>query len=85
VILATFAILAAAAAGFGYRLWIGPSLADRAIALNGLILVGMGAIAAQSIQSRNGAFLPTLVALALVGSISTGMVARFIESGGRDG
>jgi multisubunit Na+/H+ antiporter MnhF subunit len=85
VILATFVILTAAAAGFGYRLWVGPSLADRAIALNGLVLVGMGAIAAHSIQTHDGAFLPTLVALALVGSISTGMVARFIENGGHDG
>jgi multisubunit Na+/H+ antiporter MnhF subunit len=85
VILASFVILAVAAAAFGYRLLVGPSLADRAIALNGLILVGMGAIAAHSIETHDGAFLPTLVALALVGSISTGMVARYIERGGRDG
>jgi multicomponent Na+:H+ antiporter subunit F len=85
VIGVTFVVLVAAAAAFGYRLLAGPSLADRAIALSGLILVGMGAIAAYSIQSHDGAFLPTLVALALVGSISTGMVARFIERGGHDG
>jgi multisubunit Na+/H+ antiporter MnhF subunit len=85
VILATFVILTAALVGFTYRLCIGPSLADRAIALSGVVLVGMGGIATHAIQTDNGAFLPTLVALALVGSISTGMVARFIESGRSDG
>ena len=85
MIVVTLVILTAAAIGFTYRLCIGPSLADRAIAVNGLLLVGMGGIAAQAIRTNNGAFLPTLVAVALVGSVSTGMVARYIEGGGRDG
>lgn len=78
----TFIILAAAAAAFGYRLWVGPSLADRTIALNGLVLVGMGAIAGHAAITGNGAFLPALVAIALVGPISNGMIARFIERRG---
>ena len=80
---ATFVILFAAGALFTYRLCIGPALADRVIALNGLLLVGMGGIATHAIHTGSGAFLPTLVAVALVGSISTGMVARFIEGRGR--
>jgi multicomponent Na+:H+ antiporter subunit F len=76
----TFAILAIAAVAFAFRLWVGPSLADRIIALNGLLLVGMGAIATHAASSHEGAFLPTLVAIALVGPISNGMIARFIES-----
>ena len=85
MIVLTFLILTAAGAGFTYRLCVGPSLADRAIAVNGILLVGMGAIATEAIRSHNGAFLPTLVAIAIVGSVSTGMIARFIEGGGRDG
>jgi multisubunit Na+/H+ antiporter MnhF subunit len=81
----TFVLLAAAGVLFAYRLLAGPSLADRAIGLNGLVLVGMGGIAAHSIWSGEGAFLPTLVAIALVGPISTGMVARFIEGRANDG
>lgn len=77
--LATFAILGCAALLFGVRLALGPTLADRIIGLNGLLLVGMGAIATHAIHTETGAFLPTLVAVALVGSISTGMVARFLE------
>jgi multicomponent Na+:H+ antiporter subunit F len=76
---ATFVLLAAAAALFVYRLAAGPSLADRIVALNGLVLVGMGAIATHAAHTAEGAFLPTLVAISLVGPIGNGMIARFIE------
>ena len=78
--IASFVILAAAAGLFLYRLAVGPLLADRVIALNGLVLVGMGAIATQAAHTGVGAFLPTLVAIALVGPVGTGMIARFIEA-----
>lgn len=76
----TFLVLAVAAALFTFRLCAGPSLADRTIALNGLVLVGMGAIATHAAHTAVGAFLPTLVAIALVGPIGNGMIARFIEA-----
>jgi multicomponent Na+:H+ antiporter subunit F len=75
----TFAVLAAAALLFTVRLCVGPSLADRIIASNGLVLAGMGAIATQAVATGNGEFLPVLVAIALVGAISTGMIARYLE------
>ena len=78
----TFLLLTAAAACFAYRLALGPSLADRVIASNGLLLVGMGAVATHAAHTGNGAFLPTLIAIALVGPISNGMIARFIEGQG---
>ncbi len=77
---ATFLVLGVAAGLFAYRLCIGPSLADRTIALNGLVLVGMGAIATHAAHTAVGAFLPTLVAIALAGPIGNGMIARFIEA-----
>lgn len=76
---ATFVLLAISAALFSYRLCAGPSLADRVIALNGLVLVGMGGIATHAAHTAVGAFLPALVAIALVGPIGNGMIARFIE------
>jgi multisubunit Na+/H+ antiporter MnhF subunit len=82
MIAAALVILALAAGCFAYRLVAGPSLADRVIALNGLVLVVMGAIAAHAAHGGNGAFLPALVALALVGPIGNGMIARFIEGRG---
>ena len=78
----TYAVLALAAAGFALRLTLGPSLADRVLSLNGLTLVGMCAIAVHAAHSRDGSFLPALVAIALVGPISNGMIARFIERRG---
>jgi multicomponent Na+:H+ antiporter subunit F len=77
---ATFVVLAIAAGLFGYRLCVGPSLADRIVALNGLVLVGLGAIATHAAHTAVGAFLPTLVTVALVGPIGNGMIARFIEA-----
>jgi multisubunit Na+/H+ antiporter MnhF subunit len=77
---ATFLVLAVAGGLFAYRLCAGPSLADRTIALNGLVLVGMGGIATHAAHTGIGAFLPTLVAIALVGPIGNGMIARFMEA-----
>ena len=77
---ATFVILTMAAALFAFRLAVGPSLADRVVALNGIIIVGMGAIATHAAHTGVGSFLPTLVAIALVGPISNGMIARYIEA-----
>jgi multicomponent Na+:H+ antiporter subunit F len=77
---ATYVLLAAAAALFTYRLCRGPGLVDRVVALNGLVIVGMGAIAAHAGHTGDGSYLPTLIAIALVGPIGNGMIARFIEA-----
>ena len=53
---AALVVLAVAAGLFAYRLAVGPSLADRVIALNGLVLVGMGAIATHAAHTGNGTF-----------------------------
>ena len=80
MITATYVVLTLAGGLFAYRLCAGPSLADRVVALNGLVVVGMAAIAAQAVHTGEGAFLPALVAIALVGPIGNGMIARFIEA-----
>ncbi len=76
---ATFVLLAAAALLFAYRLSVGPTLADRIVAVNGLVITGMSAIATYATHTAIGSFLPTLVAIALVGPIGSGMIAKFIE------
>ena len=75
----TFVLLTAAAGLFLFRLCVGPSLADRVVALNGLVVVAMAAIATSAAHTAIGSFLPALVAIALVGPIGNGMIARFIE------
>ena len=83
MIAVSFVVLLVAGALFAYRLFAGPTLADRVGALNGILIVGMCAIAAHAVDTRQGAFLPVVVVLALVGFVGTAMVARFIESRGR--
>jgi multisubunit Na+/H+ antiporter MnhF subunit len=83
VIDAAFVVLMLAGGCFGYRLLQGPTLADRVVGLNGIVLVFMSAIAVQAVQTRRGSFLFVLVVLALVGFLGTAMVARYIESRGR--
>jgi multisubunit Na+/H+ antiporter MnhF subunit len=78
----TYSVLTLAAALFGARVLIGPSLADRIVGVNGMLLGGMVAVAAQATFTGTGAFVPVLVVIALVGFVSTAIIARFIE--GRD-
>jgi multisubunit Na+/H+ antiporter MnhF subunit len=82
VITASFVVLALAALGFGYRLLAGPSLADRVIGIDGLLVVGVSAIALRAMQTGEGAFLPVAVVATLVGFVGTAVVARFIEGQG---
>ena len=68
---------------FGYRLLRGPSLADRVLALDGLLATAVAALVSRAVESGDGSFLPVAVVLTLVGFISTATVARFIEGQGR--
>lgn len=83
VIQAAYVALCLAGIGFGFRMLKGPTMADRVIGLNGLLAVGMSGIAALVVDTGNGAFLPVLVVLSVVGFVGTAMVALYIESRGR--
>jgi multisubunit Na+/H+ antiporter MnhF subunit len=83
VITATYVVLVLAGIGFGARMVAGPTMADRIVAVNGIVVVGMSAIVAHAVHTENGAFLPVIVVLALVGFVGTGIVARYIEGRGR--
>lgn len=77
-----YGLLLLAGALFLVRILIGPSLADRVIALDGLLVTGVSAIAVQAVDTGSGTFLPVAVVLTLVGFIGTAVVARFIEGQG---
>lgn len=79
MIAAAFVMLVLAAALFTYRTLAGPTLADRMVGINGLLVVGMAGIAVQALRNGRGAFLPVLVVASLVGFVSTVMVARYLE------
>ena len=60
----------------------GPTLADRVIALDGMLVAGIGVLLVNAMDTGRGAFLQVAVLLALVGFISTSVIARFIEGRG---
>ena len=82
LIAAAFVALGLAALGFGYRLLRGPTLADRTLAIDGLLVVGVSLIALRAMQTGIGSFTPVAVVFTLVGFISTAVIARFIEGQG---
>lgn len=79
---AAYLVLAAAFVAFAFRLVRGPTLADRVIAIDGMLMVGLGLIVVQAEDTGRGAFLQVAVLLTLVGFIGTAVVARFIEGQG---
>ena len=46
---------------FGYRLAAGPSLADRVLALDGMIVCGIATLVVRAIDTGDGTFLPVAV------------------------
>ena len=79
MITATLLVLLLAGVCFGYRLWRGPTVVDRVIAVDGLIVVGVAALAVQAVRTGLGSFVPVAVVASLVGFVSTAVVARYIE------
>jgi len=61
------------------RLMWGPTLPDRVVALDMMVAIGVGFIAAFSLASNQSAYLDIAVALGLVGFLSTVAFARYIE------
>lgn len=82
MIVAALVILVLAGAGFTVRLVRGPSLADRVVALDGLLTICVMIIAAYGALSGNSSFVVVTVVVALVAFVGTATFARFIERRG---
>jgi len=66
------------------RLVLGPSVPDRVVALDNLLLVVVAGIAVGAADSGDGSFLGVLVAAALLSFVGSVAVSRFVERrGGR--
>lgn len=77
-----FTLLGLAAAGFLYRALAGPSVTDRVIAVDGLLLVAISLLAADAVRRDSGEFVDTIVVIGLLGFVGTGVAGRFIERRG---
>jgi len=75
-------LLAVAALGFLLRLVIGPSLADRIIAVDGLLLIAMSALAVETARRDSDVFVDAVVVVGLLGFVGTAIAARFVERRG---
>ena len=77
-----YGVLTVAAALFTFRAIAGPSLSDRVIGIDGVIVSGISILLVNAMDTGRGAFLPVAVVLALVSFVGTSVVARFIEGRG---
>ena len=75
-----FAVFALAGAITVVRLWRGPSLTDRMVALDTLLFNGAGGIGTNVVRTGETAFVPVIVVIAIVAFVGTLVVARAIES-----
>lgn len=75
-------LLAAGGACFLARIVAGPSLADRVIAVDGLVITIVAAIVLNSIRTDSDWFLDVALVVAFVGFVGTTAGARFIERRG---
>lgn len=64
------------------RLVRGPSVPDRIVALDALLLVVVAGIAIGAAVTGGGDFVAVLVAVSLLGFVGTVTVARFVERRG---
>lgn len=82
MIILSFVILCLAAAGFLARLVLGPSIADRIIALNGVLLVVVSILAVDAARTGRAIFGDAIIVVALLGFVGTSIGALFIERKG---
>lgn len=79
---AALVVVCIAAVCFAVRLAIGPTIPDRILALDGLLLCVVGAIAADIVRTGDTSFVMVMVIAAVVAFIGAAMVARFVERRG---
>ena len=62
------------------RVVLGPSVADRRVALDTLLFVGVGGIGLYVVATGDSIYIPVLVVAVLTAFLSTVIVARYIEA-----
>jgi multisubunit Na+/H+ antiporter MnhF subunit len=77
-----YAVLSVAAMLFLIRLVIGPSVPDRIIALDGLLVTVMCGVLVVAADQRTSIGIDTVLVVALLGFIGTGVLARYVERRG---
>ena len=79
------ALLLAAAMVTLVRIVRGPSVADRMVALDTLLFIGVGAVGVYVVRTGDTTYVSVLVVAVLTAFLSTVIVARYIEEETRNG
>lgn len=82
MIIAAYVILSIAALLFVGRLLIGPTVPDRVIAVDGLLVTVMCGVLVAAADSASAVGMDTVLVVALLGFVATGVVARYVEQRG---
>jgi len=82
VITAAFVLLMLAGFAFLYRLLAGPSVADRVVALDGLLMVVICGILVDVADGSSVVSIDTVLVVSVVAFIGTGVLARLVERQG---
>jgi multicomponent Na+:H+ antiporter subunit F len=75
-----FALLGLAGTASLIRLLLGPTLADRMVALDTLLFLMAGALGVYVARTGEASFIPAIVLVTLVAFLGTVVVARYIET-----
>ena len=75
-------LLALAGACFTVRILLGPSLPDRVVGLDGLVITAVAATLLHAIASDSDRYLDVGLVVAFVGFVATSAAARFVEQRG---
>jgi multisubunit Na+/H+ antiporter MnhF subunit len=77
-----YVLLAVAAALFVLRLLRGPSVPDRVVALDGLLITVMCGVLTAAADADSSIGIDTVLVVALLGFVGTGVLARYVEQRG---
>ena len=79
-VIVSSALLGLAAVVAVIRVVLGPSVADRMVALDTLLFIGVGGLGVYIVATGDTSYIPVLVVAVLTAFISTVVVARYIEA-----
>ena len=82
MIAVAYVLLAVGAVLFMARMVIGPNVADRVVAIDGLIATILAGVMVNAASTDSAISLDTVLVVALLGFIGTGVLARYIEQRG---
>lgn len=82
MIAVAMALLGVAGVLLVYRLVAGPTVADRVVAADGLLVTAMCGVLLASAAADSPIGIDTVLVVALLSFVATGVLARFIEQRG---